>query len=188
MSVNRPLDELLSIAERAYVRMQAGQLISQCLEQGDAAPFNGLVEQLVLAGAPSLAVLREIHDEISSMRSTLRQEGMAVRQHLKEAFAGFGLHMPQLLSLDPPETFRNICGPGLRNAVRAVARAMTAEDQALLDELCVEAGERVSAIASRLALLGRLHGSVEDWLVCLAYEAAHEAEPPERGLRARPVQ
>ena len=188
MTLNRPLDELLSIAERAYVRMQAGQLIAQCLEQGDYAPFNGLVEQLVLAGAPSLAVLREIQDEVRSIRSSLRQEGMAVRQHLKEAFAGFGLHMPQLLSLDPPETFRNICGPALRNLVREVARAMTAEDQALLDELCVEAGERVSAIASRLALLGRLHGSVEDWLSSLAYEAARESAPPYRPHSPRALQ
>jgi hypothetical protein len=183
--VNRPLDELLSIAERAYVRMQAGQLISQCLEQGDPTPFNGLVEQLVLAGSPSLAVLREIHDEISSMRTTLRQEGMAVRQHLKEAFAGFGLHMPQLISLDAPETFRNICGPTLRNAVREAARVMTTEDQALL---CVEAGERVSAIASRLALLGRLHSSVEDWVSSLAYDAAHDLEFPDRGPFPRAVQ
>jgi hypothetical protein len=186
--MNQPLDDLLSIAERAYVRMQAGQLISQCLEQGDASPFNGLVEQLVLAGAPSLAVLREIDDEIRSIRSSLRQEGMAVRQHLKEAFAGFGLHMPQLLSLDPPETYRNICGPGLRNAVRDASRVMTAEDQALLDELCVEAGERVSAIASRLALLGRLHGTVEDWLSSLAYEAARDAPPPDRGPAPRALQ
>jgi hypothetical protein len=186
--VNRPLDELLSIAERAYVRMQAGQLISQCLEQGDPTPFNGLVEQLVLAGSPSLAVLREIHDEISSMRTSLRQEGMAVRQHLKEAFAGFGLHMPQLISLDAPETFRNICGPTLRNAVREAARVMTTEDQALLDELCVEAGERVSAIASRLALLGRLHSAVEDWVSSLAYEAAHDLEFPDRDTFPRAVQ
>jgi len=186
--VDRPLDDLLSMAERAYVRMQAGQLISQCLEQGDAAPFNGLVEQLVLAGAPSLAVLREIQDEIRSMRSTLRQEGMAVRQHLKDAFAGFGLHMPQLLSLDPPETYRNICGPGLRNAVRDAARVMTTEDQALLDELCVEAGERVSAIASRLALLGRLHGTVDDWLSSLAYEAARESALHEHRSAPRALQ
>ncbi len=188
MNANRPLDELLSIAERAYVRMQAGQLITQCLEQGDSTPFNGLVEQLVLAGSPSLAVLREIQEEISSIRSSLRQEGMAVRQHLKEAFAGFGLHMPQLLALDPPETFRNICGPALRNAVREVSRAMTDEDQALLDELCVEAGERVSAIASRLALLGRLHGSVEDWVSSLAYEAARDPAPPDSPSSRRNLQ
>jgi hypothetical protein len=65
---------------------------------------------------------------------------------------------------------------------------MTAEDQALLDELCVEAGERVSAIASRLALLGRLHGTVEDWLSSLAYEAARDAPPPDRGPAPRALQ
>lgn len=171
--MSQALDDLLSIAERAYVRMQAGELISQCLDQGDQVPLDNLVQQLVLAGAPSLSILREILEEIRSTRSTLRQEGLAVRQDLREALAGFGVHLPKLLSADPPEAFRRICGQGLREEIREAARELAAEDQAVLDEICVDAGERVAKIASRLAVLGHLDSSVRDWLASLAYEAAH---------------
>ena len=174
--MSQPLDDLLTIAERAYVRMQAGQLISQCLEVGDASALDALVRQLVLAGSPSLAVLREIREEISSVRSSLRQEGLSVRQELKDALAGFGLQMPQLLAAEPPEAFRKICGQGLRSEVKKAASGLVSEDQLLLEEICREAGERVSTIASRLALLGRVDGAVQDWLVSLAYEAAHTSQ------------
>jgi hypothetical protein len=177
--MSQALDDLLSIAERAYVRMQAGELISQCLDQGDQAPLDNLVQQLVLAGAPSLSILREILDEIRSTRSTLRQEGLALRQDLKEALAGFGVHLPKLLSADPPEAFRRICGQGLREEIREAARELTAEDQAVLDEICVDASGRVAKIAARLALLGHLDSSVRDWLASLAYEAARANRGPE---------
>ena len=170
--MSQALDDLLSIAERAYVRMQAGELISQCLDQADQAPLDSLVQQLVLAGASSLAILREILEEIRSTRSTLRQEGLAVRQNLREALAGFGLHLPKLLSADPPEAFRRICGQGLRDEIREAARELTPEDQAVLDEICVDAGQRVAKIAARLAVLGHLDRTVQDWLASLAYEAA----------------
>lgn len=174
--MSQPLDDLLTIAERAYVRMQAEQLISQCLDEGDASALEALIQQLVLAGAPSLAVLREIREEIGSVLSSLRQEGLAVRQELKDALAGFGLQMPQLLAADPPEAFRRISGQGLRNEVKKAASGLVSEDQLLLEEICREAGDRVSTIASRLALLGKVDRAVHDWLVSLAYEAAHTSQ------------
>jgi len=133
--------------------------------------LDNLVQQLVLAGASSLLILREILEEMRSTRSTLRQEGLAVRQDLREALAGFGLHLPKLLSADPPEAFRRICGQGLREEIRDAAGELTPEDQAVLDEICVDAGQRVAKIAARLAVLGHLDSTVQDWLASLAYEA-----------------
>lgn len=180
------LDDLLGLAERAYVRMQAGQLIKECLEQGDSSLLKELVQQLVLTGAPSLAVLREIHEEIRSTGNSLRQEGMVARQDLKEALGQFGLHLPQILIPEGPEAFRRITGPDLRTQVRDASRGLPPEDQALLEEICAEASQRVAAVARQLALLGRLDKEVRDWLGVIAYEAARadpgpaEAGPPPR--------
>ncbi len=48
--MSEPLDEVLTFAERVYLRMQAEQLIRQCLDRGDPGPFDALLENLVLAG------------------------------------------------------------------------------------------------------------------------------------------
>ncbi len=170
--MGQPLDDLLTLAERTYVRMQAGELLGHCLEQGDIKPFQELVEQLVLAGSVSLPVLREIHEEILALQSTLRQEGLAVRHDLRQALAGFGLNMPQLLGRDFPEMLWEVRSQRLRSRIREAARGLSGEDLRLVDQVCSEAGDRAVRIATRLGVLGSLEAAVEDWLGSLAYQAA----------------
>jgi hypothetical protein len=174
--VKHPLDDLLSLAERSYVRLEAEQLIADCLHRGDPTPFNDLIEELVLAGTTSLAVLREILQAIRSVKSNLSQEGLGIRQDLMDALSEFGIHLPQLLSADAPESFRQICSQGLQRQVKVVAGRMEEEDESLLQEICVEAGNRVALVARRLVLLNRLEESVRDWISGLIYEYAHSAE------------
>ena len=169
-----PLDELLSITERSYIRLEAEQLITQCLDWGDAAPFFRLLEELVLAGASSLGILREVLGAIRSMKAELTQEGLNLRRDLMNAMAEFGVALPNLLSTDAPEAFRQICSLELRQRVRELAGSLDLEDQTLLDELCIEAGNKVTSIAGRMAILRQLESSVLDWVRGLAYEAAHD--------------
>ncbi len=174
--MSQALDELLTLAERAYVRMEAEQLIAQCLDHGDASPFDNLVEGLVLAGASSLAVMREILEELRAAKSSLSREGLGVRQDLVEAMSEFGVHLPQLISAEAPEVFRQICSQGLRREAFKAAGDLAEGDQNLLREICVEAGERVSRIARRLAMLNRLEAAVTDWLKGLAFEASQTGD------------
>jgi len=97
-----PLDELLTYAERSYLRLEAEQLSRDCMDQGDPSAFNRLLEELVIAGSHSLLVLREILETIRSIMSYLSQEGLSVRQDLMDAMAEFCLFLPQLLSVDAP--------------------------------------------------------------------------------------
>lgn len=176
--MNKPIDDLLTYAERAYVRMEAEQLILHCLEQGDPAALDQLIQGLVLAGAPSLGIMREILAEVRSTRSSLVNAGLEVRQDLINALGEFGVKLSRLLPADAPEMFRQICSPRLRRKVKSAARGLSAEDEALLQEVCDEAGDRVAAIAKRLAMLGRLEASIEDWFYCLAYEATRRGDAP----------
>jgi hypothetical protein len=186
--MKQPLDDLLTFAERAYVRMEAEQLINQCLDQGDPSLFFDLIKGLVLAGSSSLGVMREILEEIRSARTSLTREGMTVRQELMEALTEFGVHLPQLLSADAPEAFRAICSRGLRREAHQAAGRLTQDDEVLLEEICQEAGNRVSTIARRLMLLVRLEESVEDWLTSLAYEATQTGGWPGTSSRPQSVQ
>jgi hypothetical protein len=175
--MNNALDELLSMAERTYVRMEAEQLIEECTERGDLKPFNDLLEELVFAGSTSLLLMREILDVIRVMKASLSKQGLGVRQDLVEAMAEFGIRVPELIGADAPEAFRRICSEELRRQVNDIARNFEYEDSALLEEICIEAGGRVTSIAGRLAILRQMEASVIDCLSGLAYEAAHTATP-----------
>ena len=175
--MNNALDELLSLAERTYVRMEAEQLIQECTAHGDPRPFNELLEELVFSGSSSLLLMREILDVIRVMKVSLSKEGLGVRQDLMEAMAEFGIQVPELLAADAPEAFRRICSQELRHQVNNMARNLEFEDSALLEEICIEAGGRVSTIAGRIAILRQMEASVLDWLSGLAYEAAHTHTP-----------
>ncbi len=166
------LDDLLNLAERAYLRMQASQLIAQCLEEGDSAILESLLQELVLAGAPSLAALQEIREEIRAASHTLHREGTEVRRKLGEALAGLGVGVPKALVAGGAGTSRLGLGRSLKEQVRRATSGLSPEDRRLVDVLCEEANQRVIAIGRRLALLRRLDGAVSDWLECVAYEAA----------------
>jgi hypothetical protein len=169
-----PLEGLLALAERTYVRMEAKELLAQCLDEGDATPFGQMLEGLVLAGAQSLLFLREILEEIRSTKSSLSSAGMGVRQDVIDAFAQFGIRMPELLTADWAVVFRKICGKGFKREIRRAASTLPPEDEALLEEICIEAGNKVGEIAQRLIVLGRIEETVEDWFTGLAYQSVRE--------------
>lgn len=69
-----PLEAVFSMVERAFVRLQAGDVLGLCLEEDDTAPMQKLVEGLVLAGPQSLNALREIRAEASTRKEVLLGE------------------------------------------------------------------------------------------------------------------
>lgn len=183
---NNPLDELLNFAHRSYVRMEAEQVIGDCLEKEDLAPFETLLKQLVISNPPSIALLREVLEEIQETKSTLSQEGLGVRQDLMEALTEFGVYLPQLLSAEAPEAMSRICSQGLKQEASASASHLADDDGILLEEICIEAGNRVRNIARRLTLLNILERSVQDWMASVAYEdirsSGNLTDPPKSPL------
>lgn len=171
--MSHPLDDLLILAEQSYVRLEAEQLIDNCLSQGDSTPFNELLEELVLAGSKSLGVLREILQAIHSMKSSLSQEGLDVRQDLLNALSHFGINIPQLTSLQAPEAFWRMCREGLYKNIKTGIGKLEEEDGLVIEEVCVEASKRVTQVARRLVLLNRMEESVLDWIDGLVYEVTH---------------
>lgn len=66
-----PLEAVFSMVERAFMRLQAGDVLLLCLEEEDTAPMQKLVEGLVLAGPQSLNALREVRAEAASRKDEL---------------------------------------------------------------------------------------------------------------------
>jgi len=170
--MRQPLDDFLSFAEQSYIRMQAEGLISHCLAQGDASAFEDLVEGLVLAGASSLSVMHEILEEIRVTKTHHSQEGLGVRQDLTDALEEFGVRLPQLTAAAAPEAFHRMISQGLKREIKQAAPGLAREDQALLQEICTDAAERITRVARRMALLNQIEANLRDWSGSLAYHAA----------------
>ena len=64
----------------------------------------------------------------------------------------------------------------MRFKVNEIAYHLEIEETALLEEICIEAGNKVTTIAGRMAILTQLEDSVLDWIDGLTYEAAHNFE------------
>ena len=62
-----PLDAVYSYVERAYIRLQAGDVLIRCLDEANAAPIQQMVETLILAGPGSIGVLQEILSEAEQL-------------------------------------------------------------------------------------------------------------------------
>ncbi len=69
-----PLDAVYSYVERAYIRLQAGDVLIRCLDEGNAAPIQQMVETLVLAGPRSIAVLQEILAEAEQRKGQIMDD------------------------------------------------------------------------------------------------------------------
>lgn len=171
----------MSFAEQSYIRLEAEQIIEECLASGTSNSFESLLQELVLAGTTSLYALWEILEAIRSFKSQLGQEGLGIRQEITEAFDGFGIQLPDEVLSNPPDMFRQICGKGLQKVAHRSGDGLSLEDEYLLADICDDAASRVTTIARRLSILKAFEDSVMDWIDGLVYEAAHQSRQTEWG-------
>ncbi len=174
--MSHPLDDLISLAERTYIRLEAEQLIEDCLNKADLEPFNKLLQELVMVGTDSLTVLREILTVIRSVSSTLNQEGIVIQHELKKTLTQFGVDLPSTPLGKTQESFWQIYHYGFYQEIKAHATWLKMEDQMLLEDVCTEAGKRVAQIVRRLVLLKGLEENVVDWINGMIYEIAHSSD------------
>lgn len=174
--LSNPLEDLLNFAQHSYVRMEAEQLIQECLALNDVGPFNKMVEALVFDGPSSIYLLREVLEEVQSAKSILSKEGLGVRQDMMEALTEFDVHLPNLLSVKAQDDFRQIYlqSKNLKNSIREAK--LNTEDEELLLEIWSEAGERVLEIAGRLDFVKHMEGIIRDWIGSLAYEIMRSSQ------------
>jgi hypothetical protein len=181
--MSRELDRLLRLAEQSYIRTEAEMLITACIHDGDLDPFNDLLQELVMAGPTSLFVLREMHQIIRALKSQLCQEGLGIRQDLQQALLDFGIHLPdELIMRDTESWWPN---QDLTREIQATATNLELASAALAQEICVDAGNKVSKLARRIVLANELELAVQDWISGLLYEHVHDDDAlyfRERGL------
>ncbi len=171
-----PLNTVYAYAERAYVRLQAGDLLIRCIEEGSPAPMQQMVEGLVLAGPQSLSALQEmlavtgqqksqamddIHQVFAEFENNLKKYGVRLK----------GIKTPLALARLSPVRFLKI----LRDQQIADEKMQIACMQLLKDSR-----EVMRSLAAHLQLLEDIETYLQDWMWGLAYQSARQGDQSER--------
>jgi len=176
-----PLAPVYAFVERAYVRLQAADLLTLCLEEGRLTPLQTMVEWLVIAGAQNLAALREILAEVYIRRSQLKNDQHQVFAKLENELKGFGIKLGGVHSLMSLSRLTPV-------AFLALLRSQNIEnerDQLACLQRLDEALEVMNSLEQHLSLLGEIEVYLEDWLWCLIYLSAQQDWGEKKMLPAR---
>jgi hypothetical protein len=165
-----PLGAVYAFVERAYVRMQASDLLTQCLKDGKPAQLQKLVEGLVLAGPQSLEALREVMDEITARSDQIKEDRRQVYIKLEGDLKGYGVKLGGRLTVQSlarltPVAFLALLG---EQKVQDEAAQMACL-QLLEDALGV-----MDTLVQHEALLEEMEFYLEDWLWGLFYQSARD--------------
>lgn len=165
-----PLNAVYSFVERAYIRLQAGDVLIRCMEEGNSNPIQQLVDGLVLAGPKSLSALREILAEAGQRKSQIQDDLLQVFTDLEGSLKSYGVTLAE------------------ENGESSLARLAPSrlkillKDQGIQDEevqkscmrLLRDARELVISLAGHLSLLEEVERYIQDWLWGLAYQSCHQ--------------
>ncbi len=89
---SKPVSSIYSIVEKAYFRLQAGDVLTRCLEVGSTHPIHELIEEMVVVGPKSLEALREIHAEVAKRKSQVYDDLNQVINQFSIILKGDGLN------------------------------------------------------------------------------------------------
>jgi hypothetical protein len=166
-----PIDAVHAFVERAYIRLQAGDVIMRCMDTGSSSPIQQMVEGLILAGPKSLGVLREMLAESG-------QRKLQVMDDLQQVFSDLQKNLNQY----------GILLTGIKGAlsIRGLTQAtflIMLQEQGVLDEevqntclrLLKESRDLIDSMSVNVILLEEIETYLADWLWGLAYESAHHA-------------
>ncbi len=165
-----PIYAVYSYVERAYVRLQAGDILIRCLEEGNASPMKQLVEGLVLAGPQSLAVLREMRSEAAHRKSQILDDLHQVFSDLEESLLTFGV------VLNGIKNARSIIGLKSASFQRMMQEQGVIEgvNQAACIQILSDSRDLIATLVRHIELLEEIEIYVQDWLWGLAYQQVRD--------------
>lgn len=155
-----PLDGVYSFVERAYVRMQAGDLLIRCLEDISIAPIQQLVESFILGGPTNLNALSETLSEATRRKLQVQDDLRQLFRGLESSLGSYGF-VPG-----------DQCSKLVESEQSARAWQTLLCEQNILDQstqtaclqILQETRDIFENLSSRLKLLEEIEAYLQDWL------------------------
>lgn len=163
------LEMVSAFVERAYVRMQAGEVLLYCLEREDVTPMRTLVEELVLDGPQSLNTLREVLSEVSARRAQLLDDLDRVFSELDQNLRPSGLHLA-----DRYTPYSLACLSSLALYAQLELAGVGEPERADCLQRLLNGQELLTSLIRHFRLLDDIELHLQDWIWGLIYQSARQ--------------
>jgi hypothetical protein len=162
-----PLNAVYSFVERTYIRLQAGDILMRCMEEGTLQPMHRMVEELVLAGPQGLASLREVLEEVGSRKKQVNDDLAQVFANLDNQLKAYGVeplgsYTPLSLAEVEPDVIPTILNQWDLGEESAHACL----------KLLSDSHELLGSLAGHYAMLADLEVYLQDWMWGIIYQIA----------------
>jgi hypothetical protein len=163
---NKPVPSIYSIVEKAYFQLQAGDVLTRCMEDGTTDPIHEMIQEMVLAGPQSLEALREILAEAMKRKTQVRDDLNQVINQLGIILMGYGIKLEAsggnqiLQSMDERQLSELMDAQGI----------MELDTRAGCLQVMKDSKELISTLDGKIQLLDSIENYLQDWLGGLTYQ------------------
>lgn len=168
-----PLMAVYAYVERAYLRLQACDVLTHCLEQENTDPMQKLVEELVLAGPQSLSALREILAEVATRKAQLKDDQHQVFLKMKDDLKRYKVNIP---GLHTPDSLARLTPVGILSLLRQQG-VKKEHDLLTCLQLLQDTLDLIDKVVEHLGLLEEIEICLQDWMWGLMYQSTRQGWP-----------
>jgi len=163
---NKPPSSIYSIVEKAYFHLQAGDVITHCLEDGSTDPLHQMIQEMVLAGPQNLDALREILGEAIKRKAQVYDDLNQVNNQLSIILKGYGIN------LDNQKGNQDLHTLSERHLRNILDEQEIVDDEARTGSLQVlmDSQELITTLTQKIQLLENIETYLQDWLWGLTYQ------------------
>ena len=172
---NRPNSSIFSIVEKAYFRLQAGDVLTHCIEDSSPEPIKEMIQEMVLAGPQSLEALREILGETIKRKSQVYDDLNQVINQLSIILKGYGINMETqggnlvLQNLTEQQLVNLMDQQGIKEK----------ETRSSSQQVVRDSQELITTLNGKIQLLENIENYLQDWLWGLTYQFIRQSEDEE---------
>lgn len=163
---NKPNSTIFSIVEKAYYRLQAGDVLTHCIEDGTTDPIHELIQEMVLAGPQSLEALREILGEAMKRKSQVYDDLNQVINQLSIILKSYGLNLESNASSQMLQSITENQMISLMDA----QNVNDVETRSGCIQVMKDSQELITTLNSKIQLLDNIENYMQDWLWGLTYQ------------------
>jgi hypothetical protein len=167
---DEPLEEVYAYVERAYIRLQAGDLLIRCLETSSLEPIQQMVENLVLAGPKSIGVLREMLAESNQRKLQLKDDLHQVYSNFESTLLDHGVRLEKFkdagsaVKLNSTIFLKELDQQGIDDP----------EIQGICLQVMRDSRDLMSSLIGHVRLMDEIEIYLQDWLWGLAILSARQ--------------
>jgi hypothetical protein len=157
------------------MRMQAGDILIRCLEEGTSIPIQQMVENLVFAGPRSLNGLREILIETEQRKLQIQEDLRQLLKELERSLKSYGVNLNGDSNI---EAITGLSQLGFLSFLR-IQEINDHETQKVCLQILKDSRDLIETLSSRYLLLQEIERYLQDWIWALVVQARHQETRPQ---------